>query len=1063
MIAFFAKHPTAANLTMAVFVILGIFVYPSIQRETFPDVTPAQVSVSVAYTGASAEEIEEAICQRIEDAVDGVEMIKEIVSDAREGIATVTIEMEEGGDISTFNNDIKSEIDSINDFPDSIEDPVITQLGRTKPVLSILVSGDLAPADLKAYCEQLKDRLQQLNEVSLVELSGFSDHQFRVELSTEALLRLGLSAKNVADAIAAQNINLPAGGIESDDQDLLVRMTGQRRSPRELESLVVWAADSGAEILLGDIARIVDVFEFDEQKSLHRSRRACKLSIKKTRQQDTIRVADAVKGFLIGERERYPQLSLFVSDDASVLVKDRIELILINGLQGMLLVFLTLWLFFNWKLSFWVAMSLPVSFLGALAMMPMFGMTINLMTLVGMLMALGLLMDDGIVIAENIAAHRARGKSGLQAAIDGIKEVQAGVFSSFITTICVLGPLAFLSGDVGNVLGVVPIVLILVLVTSLVEAYLILPNHLGHSLSGHRDSGAHTDSPDGAQASSYSAKKPFLRRWFDASFDWFREHLFGSFSDFCLRWRYLVVGTTVGLLLAAVSMLASGIVRFEVFPSPEGDVASAKLTLPAGTPLHRTEAIVSKITDALNRLDKKYTPEQPEQQNLVASYSIDFNTNSDAYESGPHVATITVDLLSSEVRSVSIATIISEWTSEIGTLPDVLALTITEPAFGPAGRPIEVRVQGNNLVELKQVATETIQWFRQFRGVRGLSDDLRQGKPELRISIRPGAYTLGLDANTMASQLRAAFQGITADEIQIGSESYEIDVRLERDAQNTLDDLDSFQFTLSDGKKIPLDTVAEIKRVRGWSRIARVNGRRTVTVRGDTDSSVVTGSAVVSLFRQEHATKILERFPGVRFTYAGESAEGSSTMNSMLTAMLIGLIGVFVLLSFQFSSYIEPLIVMLAIPMALIGVIVGHWLIGISFTLPSMLGFISLSGIVVNDSILLVLFLKAAISGGADTHEAARQASRQRFRAILLTSATTVAGLLPLIFETSQQAQTLVPLAVSIAFGILASTVLVLIVIPCIYVIKDDIRAFVEPHLARFDILSFLNSQELRS
>lgn len=1040
MIEFFAKHPTAANLMMAVFVILGVIVYPTIRRETFPDITPAQVSVSVIYAGASAEEVEEAICQRIEDAVDGVEMIKEVVSDAREGLASVTIEMEEGGDINAFKDDIKSEIDAINDFPSDIEDPVVEQLGRTDPVLNILVSGDLEPVDLKVYCEQLKDRLQQLSEVSLVELSGFSDHQFRVELDSQALLRVGLSARDVADSIAAQNVNLPAGGLESDEQDLLVRMTGQRRSPEAMESLIVKAADSGAEVSLGDIARIVDVFELDEQKSFHRDRRACKLSIKKTKQQDTIRVADAVKEFLVGERERHPQMSLFVSNDTSTLVRDRIELILNNGLQGMLLVFATLWLFFNWKLSFWVAMSLPVSVLGALALMPAFGLTINMMTLVGMLMALGLLMDDGIVIAENIAAHKARGKNGIQAAIDGIKEVQAGVFSSFITTTCVLGPLAFLSGDVGNVLGVVPVILILVLVASLVEAYLILPSHLGHSLADHsQHSTSELDTESESPSPTKDAGKPLLRRWFDNGFDWFRENLFGRVVDLCLRWRYLIVGTAVGLLLATVSMIVSGIVRFEVFPSPEGDTVSAKLTLPAGTPLHRTEEVVTRITDALNSIDEEYTPNQPDQQSLVDSYGIDFNTNSDAYETGPHVATINVDLLSSETRTVSMATIIREWNERLGQLPDVMSLTIAEPAFGPAGRPIEVRVRGNDLNVLKRAATESINWFRQFRGVRSLSDDLRQGKPELRISIRPGAYILGLDASAMATQLRAAFQGITADEIQIGAESYEIDVRLEQEAQNTLDDLDSFQFTLSDGKSIPLDTVAEIQRVRGWSRIARVNGLRTVTVRGDTDSSIVAGNSVVSLFKKECAPELRKRYPGVTFDYEGESAEGSSTMNSMLTAMLIGLIGVFVLLSFQFRSYSEPVIVMLAIPMALIGVIIGHWIVGISFTLPSLLGFISLSGVVVNDSILLVLFLKAAIAKGEDAHNSARQASRQRFRAILLTSATTVAGLLPLIMEPSQQAQTLVPLAVSIAFGIMASTVLVLIVIPCIYVILSDI------------------------
>ena len=1029
MIAFLARHPTAANLLMGVLMLLGIIVLPNMLRETFPDITPQRVEVRVLYPGASASEIEESICQRIEDAVDSIQYVDEVLSEAREGLAIVKIEMSDGGDIIVFKDEVKTEVEAIrNDFPEDAEDPTIRQLGLTMPVLSVLVTGDMSVVDLKAYCEDLKRRMQLAEGISLVEVSGFSDHQFRVELSVEALQRYGMSVQDVANFISSQNISLPAGGIESAQGELLLRVVEQRRSPEELEDIVILATPGGAEVRLGDLGTVIDMFEADEQKVLLEDTRAGKLTVKKTKQEDQIRVANAAKAFLELERERQPLLNIFVSGDGSTLVQDRIALVLKNAWQGMILVFVTLTLFFNWRLSFWVAASLPVSFLGALFLMPAFGLTINMMTLVGMLLGIGILMDDGIVIAENIAAHRARGKGAMQSAVDGITEVQAGVFSSFLTTICVLGPLAFISGDIGKVLASIPIMLIMVLAVSMIEAYAILPSHLGHSLHKQEGSGSSR-----------------LRAAFDRWFDDLRDRVFGNFVDLAIQWRYLFVGCIMGLMLVSFSMLAGGLIGFSVFPNQEGDTLAAKLTLPAGTPLARTESVVQRVVDGLDAVNDALSPSQKGGQALVESYNIEFSKNDEAFESGPHVATINVDLLGSEERTLSLDEIINAWKEEVGKPADLLAFSVAQPSLGPAGRAIEVRTKGSDLEELKLATADVIAWFHQFRGVRNLADDLRPGKPELQISTKSGALAIDLNASSVANQLRAAFQGITADELQIGSEAYEIDVRLSREEQDSIEDIDYFSFTLRDGKQIPIDAVANIEWGRGWSRIARVDGQRTVTVRGDSNTQVVSGSTLVNKFRNDYAPEIQEKYPSVSFDFEGESAEGRRTANSMLVAMSIGLVGVFVLLSFQFGSYLEPFIVMMAIPLSLIGVFIGHWIMGIDLSLPSMLGFVSLSGIVVNDSILLVTFLKKRIGEGADVYESAGIASRQRFRAILLTSATTVAGLLPLIFETSQQAQVLIPLAVSIAFGIMASTVLVLVVIPCSYAILADFGLFGKP------------------
>ena len=1021
MISFFARHPTAANLLMLVFLSIGLLSIRGLRRETFPDFSPTEVEVRVAYPGATAEEVEEAVCQRIEDALDSVRFVEELRSDARQGLAIVTMEMEPDGDYQAFKDEIDTEVAAIDDLPPEAEDPVITHLHTTDLVLSILVTGPMPLADLKAYCEDFKERLQQQPEVSLVAIQGFSDHQLRIELSDEALRRYGLSAAGVADIVRRQSVNLPAGAIEAREGELTVRFVEERRSPRELEDLVIVAGAGGAEIRLGDIARVWDLFELDEEQVLLGDRRAGLLNVEMTKNQDVIRVADSVKRFIEKEQERYPQLDFEITQDGSTLVSDRLTMLVKNAWQGMLLVFLTMWLFFNLRLSFWVVMSLPVSFLGAFFFMPYLGLTINMMTMVGLLLALGILMDDGIVIAENIATHRAQGKSALAAAVAGVSEVKAGVFSSFITTVCVLGPLALLEGDIGAVLEVVPLVLILVLVVSLVEAFFVLPAHLGHAMH-------HYDPEEAGR----------LRRYFDRFIDWTRERLVGRSVDLLLRWRYLWIGTVICLFLVSLGLIAGGVLKFQAFPDLDGDVIEARLVLTPGTPLARTEEVVRRITDGLDRVSERFAPMQPDGQDLVETVYVRFNQNPDAFENGPHVATVTADLLTAERRNARLDDVFRAWREEVGQPPDVMSLAYTEPGFGPQGRSVEIRLRGNDLDELKDAAVEIQQWLSGFVGVFNLADDLRAGKRELRIRLREGAFGLGLDAENMARQLRAAFQGVIADEIQVGPESYEIDVRLRRDDRDSLADFEYFHFTLPGGGRVPLGAVADVEIERGWSRIARVNGMRTVTLRGDVDSRLTNTVSLIAEIQSNFLPKLQQQHPSVAVSFEGEPKEGATTRRSILKGMLVGLLGVFILLSFQFRSYIEPLIVMAAIPLALIGVVIGHLLMRIDLSMPSILGFVSLAGIVVNDSILLILFLKMEREQGANVLESAGRASRQRFRAIILTSLTTIAGLLPLLTERSLQAQVLIPLATSIAFGLMASTVLVLLVIPSLYAILAD-------------------------
>jgi len=1021
MIHFFSRHPTAANLLMIAFLVAGALSMPRILRETQPDFAPSEVEIRILYPGATAQEVEEVICRRVEDALDGITFVEEIRADSREGMALIVVEMASGGDIQTFLGDIKTEIDAIDDFPAEVEDPIVSELGRTDPVISLLVSGPLSLPDLKAYSEDLKERMQEAG-IALITIEGFSEHQLRVSLSEASLRLLGISAAQVAEVIIAQSRDTPLGNLETRERDILLRFADQRRTAEALEKLVILATPEGGEVHLGDIAVIEDVFKLDEDKIMMDGRRNALLKIEKSKTQDAIRVAQMVRSFVESERLRFPQMELTLTQDQTNILVDRLNMLVKNGAQGLLLVFMTMWLFFNIRISFWVVMGLPVSFLGAFILVPHLGLSINMFTMVGMLMAIGLLMDDAIVIAENIMAHRQRGKPPLAAAVDGTREVASGIISSFLTTICIMGPLAFIEGQIGNVLRVVPMMLILVLAVSLIEAFWILPAHLNHAM--------HRFAPQEAN---------HFRQRFDSFFEWLRERLLGRTIDVLLKWRYLFVASVIGLFILSLGMIVSGKIKFQGFPELEGDIVVARLLMPQGTPLQHTEQRVNHILEALDRTNRKFKAQQKDEQDLVRNSYVQYNLNTEAFENGPHVATITVDLLTAEKRSGTIDAYLAEWRKEIGELPDVLSLTLNEPGFGPGGRPIEVRLRGKDLVEMKQAVLDLEAWFSQFEGVVNLADDLRTGKPELRMRMREGAYGLGIDAAGVSRQLRAAFQGIEADNIQVGPETYEIEVRLADMGRNSLQDLESFNLILDDGSRMPLSAVVQWEMEKGWARIARFNGMRAVTLRGDVDTRLINTNELMRLFQKNYLQDFNKRYPDLQLSVAGSLEETNKTRLSMLASLFIGLIGIFFLLSFQFRTFTEPFVVMLAIPFALIGVVWGHGLMGVPVSMPSLLGFIALAGIVVNDSILLVLFLKNARRKGLTAQEAAAGASRARFRAVLLTSTTTIAGLLPLLFEKSLQAQILIPLVISTTFGLMASTVLVLLAIPCMYLILSDL------------------------
>lgn len=1020
MIRFFSVHPTAANLLMMVLLAIGLITLPQIKRETFPEVKAYSVQVQVPYPGATPLDVEQGICLTLEDALDGISFVEEKICQARQNIGIMTVKMFEQGNFTKFLDDVNSAVDGISDFPSEAETAIISEVGRVQSVISIALTAELPRAELKTLAEQIKQRLLRHGNIPLVEIQGFSDRQLLVAVPSYNIRRYGLSLQDIASIIAKQDVDLPVGTIETHFQETQLRFSDERRTPADLANIVVMSGDNGNDVLLGDIATITDTFELAEDKLSFNGQSAAILAVSKNTTDDSLRVLEAVEEMLIKERARLPDgVTLALTQDATSIVKDRINLLSTNAWQGLILVFAVMWLFFTFRYAFWVVMGLPVSFLASMYFLNLFGISINMFSMVALLLSLGILMDDAIVIAESIGSQIKKGLSPVEASIEGTKIVARGVISSFLTTACIFTGLIFIEGNLGQVLKVIPIVLLTVITVSLIEAFLILPHHLNHSLSHAKDK----------VVSGFRIK-------FEQKFERFRDKV-AELVELLIRFRYAFLGSIIALFLLSISMLVSGILKFSAFPNIEGDMVQARVLMPSGTPLKQTEAVVEQLRAALDKTAKHF--QQFEQAPLIRAISVSYNENEDAYELGAHLATIKVDLLTAESRQTSTQPFINYWRETAGVIAQAHAISYKEPVIGPSGKAIEIRIKGDDFAQLSKASFELQQWLAGYEGVDNIFDDLRPGKPEFSITLKEGALNLGIDAQTIASQMRSAFQGIKVLETNVGLNTFEVTVKLDPSSRDEFIDFDTFSIIHPQTKAIiPLTSVANVESSRGFARVSRVNNQRTITVYGDIDVDKNNTKQVLADITKRWLPQFEQNYPELSLNFEGEVKNAGTTQLSMVRAFVVGLFGVFILLSFQFKSYVEPLVVLVAIPLAMIGVVWGHLLMGLQFTMPSMMGFISLAGIVVNDSILLVEFVKNRVKTGLTVHEAAVKASRDRFRAVLLTSITTIAGMTPLLFETSSQAQILIPLATSIVFGIATSTLLVIFVIPCFYSVLED-------------------------
>ncbi|WP_323785725.1 efflux RND transporter permease subunit [Thalassovita sp.] len=1028
MINYFVRHPVAANLLMALICILGVAVISNIERETFPEFTADSVAVSVVYPGASAVDVDEEICSPLEDALSGLTGLADFECLSVDGRAAATAELEENGDIIQFFNDVFSAVSGINNFPEAADTPTVEIASQTDLVAMIAISGISGKEGLIAYADELADTLLALPGVADATVSGITDRELQVTFDQQALRRFGLSSHDLVTAIEARSLRQPLGSAGLSETSLVLRYVGASRTLAELEDLIVIENGDGGLVRLSDLATITLVDSDENRQSYIDGVQTAIVSISKSRDEDSIRVWQRVDEVLQAERAAWPEpFEITVINNMTDLIEERLTLILQNIAMGLVLVFVTMWLFFSLREALWISAALPVSFLGGLFVMSALGITINMITLIALLMAVGLIMDDSIVIAENIDKWR-RKAPPMEAAAKGTLEVLPGVFSSFLTTACVFGPLMFLSGEMGQILKFIPMVLLITLSLSLVEGFLLLPNHLSHV--------AHVD-PDAHE------HRPAAR-----ALDWVKERAILPLAEAMVRYRYLTLGSVIAAMILSVGLVASGQIKIIGFPSTESDTIMTRVALTSGITRERTVQTVEQLLNGLDQVNTELTPATEDGQPLVERVLVQYAVNTDVSDNGAHTATITVDLLDSSRRNVLADDVLDAWRLAAGPLPDIVQISFSQAERGPGGLDLDVELLGRDLVEIEAAAGQLVTALLARADVTEAFQDLYGGRDEVQLRLNEYGYSVGLTPQALSGQLRDAFEGVETDSFRSGASDRTVRVLL-ADTVASLTELERFPIFLAGGGQTSLATVADLSIAAGYPSVTRANGMVLARIQGKIDRNATTSTAISAVVLDELAPELEKEFPGVRIRIGGATAEQQQSQASMMSALLLGLVGVYMVLAFQFRSYTLPFVVMVSIPFALIGTILGHWALGLDISMPSLIGFASLAGIVVNNAILFLTFFQTHLKGD-DYVSASLNAVRDRFRPILLSTSTTFMGLIPIILDSSPQVQTLVPLVVSVAFGLVAAMVLVVLVFPSVLSIYFDVVS-VRQWISKFD------------
>ncbi len=1038
ILAWFATNHIAANLLMLLIAAAGLFAILSARLEVFPEMSLDMINIMVPYLGASPADVEEGVCTRLEEAIAGVDGIKRMTSTAAEGMGSTLVEVEEYANVKEVLDDIKAEVDTIITFPNETEKPIITELKTRYKVITVVVYGDISEWTLRKLADQIRDELTSKDNITHAEVSGVRPYEISIEVPEENLRRFGLSFDQVTAAVRNSSMDIPAGSVKTAGGEILVRTKGQKYYGPEFEKIVVVTRNDGTEIKLSDIAVVRDDFQDVDLASRFDGMPAASIQISRTGEQDALDVARTVKEYVKARQKTLPVgVSLALWQDDTAFLSSRLSLLTRNGCIGLVLVFLCLTLFLNVRLAFWTAMGIPISFLGAFWMIPHFGVTINMMSLFAFIMVLGLVVDDAIVVGENIFSYRQEGLDRVDAAIKGVREMCWPVVAAVLTTIFAFIPLAYTSGIMGKILRVLPIVVIGVLGFSLIEALLILPAHLS--------------SKRGRPGKGIRRFTDKINNFTDKNLKRFVNGPFAGFVEKAVKWRYVTLAVGVAIFLTTVGFIAGGYIKFVFFDAMEADNMIAMLEMPLGTPVDQTEAVAKKIEDAAFESIGQYDTERKGQASLLKHVATTVGSHPTLAHSGPvqvdlgsggqsHLAEVNVELLGAEDRDLSSSTIKNRWRELVGEMAGVSSLTFVSE-WASTGDPINVELSHTNFDTLLAASEKLKKILRNYEGVSDITDDFDPGKMELKLELKETGRMLGLTLSDLARQVRQGFYGEEAQRIQRGRDDIRVMVRYPESQRRSLADVENMRIRLPGGTEIPFQTVAEVQYGRGYSTITRIDRRRAITVSADVDETKANANDINRDLVAKEMPKLIREFSGLQYTFGGEQREMTESLGSLKVNFVIALLAIYGLLAVQFKSYSQPAIIMSAIPFGIVGATLGHLLMGYNLGIMSLFGIVALSGVVVNDSLIMIDLINRERESGIELHQVLRDCVTRRFRPIMLTTLTTFCGLLPMISEKSLQARFLIPMAISLAFGVMFATCITLLLVPSLYMILEDVKS----------------------
>ena len=1027
VITWFIKNPVAANLLMIAIIFMGSYaLFKKVPLETFPAFQQAVVNIAVNYPGATPKEVEQGVTLSIEDAIADLPGIERIKSDSAEGRSLVRAEIRKRYDTTIVLNEIKSRIDRIRNLPEEAERPVVEQVIQVRDVITVVIEQERNDeVVLRKNTEKILDEIRALPNVTQVSMGGVRDWEISISIPQAILSQYSLSLDDVARAIRAASQDIPGGSIKTESGEILLRTLGQAYNKEDFAAISIISRKNGAVVRLGDIAQINDGFNEDPLYSRFDKNYAAFINVARVGDQNAIEVADTVINYINERKHTLPAgLSLSYWRDSSKVVKARINTLTYSLVQGIGLVLILLALFLRPDLAFWVSIGVPISFLGALALMPYLDVTINLVSMFGFILVLGIVVDDAIVTGENVYSHLQRHGDGVRAAIEGTKEMAVPVTFGVLTTVASFLPLLMIDGVRGKIFAQIPLVVIPVLLFSLVESKFVLPSHLQHMKLREKHN-------------------PLikLQQLVSRGLELFIAKIYAPILNLLLNWRYLTLAIFIAVFILTLAIVISGRYKYTFFPRIQSEVVTATLTMPEGTAIAITEKYLNKMLATAETLQRKYIePEtgEPLIQHILqtvgsAGYRPRAGVNGKSY-----LGMVSFEILPPEKRSLKISTpeLVTEWRGLIGPVPGAKELSFYAE-FGRGGQPIDVQLKGHDFSELNALAQKVKAKLGEYEGLYDIKNSFEGGKDEVQIRIRPEAEQLGLNVSLIGSQIRQSIYGTEVQRIQRDQAEVKVMLRLPKSERVSLPDLQNLLIRTPAGAEIPLSEVAEIKLGIGTSTIQHVDRERIINITADLNKDKIDANSVARDLKA-WLPGILKNHPGVKFDLEGEQREQKKFGKSLGVGFVIALILIYILLAIPFGSYTQPLMVMSIIPFSVIGAIAGHAIMGISLSISSAMGILALIGVVVNDSLVLVDYTNKRIKEGIPLEKAIRIAGGARFRPILLTSLTTFAGLTPLIMEKSTQAQFLIPMAVSLGFGILFATLLTLILIPTFYLIVND-------------------------